>query len=84
MPTRRKEPGKRVGRLGLTTSNSLSVVPNDRSQWVWPDIWFPPGVRKEIFASVVEQVVKVFCETQTYSWRGNRVTYRPMGDILNS
>ena len=32
---RRRVPGKRVGKLGLTTENSFSSTPNDQSQWVW-------------------------------------------------
>ena len=35
---RRVIPGKRNGKLGLTTTISLGGVPNDKSQWVWPNV----------------------------------------------
>ena len=71
LPTRRKVPGKKLGKLGLTTKNSLKAAPNDRSQWVWPEKRVPKKVQKEIFALVVEQFVRIFCTTQTYTWRGS-------------
>ena len=71
LPVRRREPGKKVGKLGLTTENSFSAVPNNRDQWVWPSVVVPEGARKEIFACVVEELVGIFCATQTYTWRGN-------------
>ena len=70
MPVRRREPGKKVGKLGLTTKNSLGATPNDQSQWVWPSVKVPKNVRKEIFSLVVEEYVKIFCETQVYTWGG--------------
>ena len=66
LPRRRKIPGKRTGKLGLTTENSTSAVPNDQSQWVWPEKRMTEGARKKIFVLVVEQLVRLFCETQTY------------------
>ena len=36
LPIRRRIPGKKVGRLGLTTENSYKAAPNDESQWIWP------------------------------------------------
>ena len=80
-------PGKRVGKLGLTTSNSLKAVPNNRNQWVWPDKRVPEDVQKEIFALVVEQFVKIFCTTQTYTWRGSsfiQMDGLPIGPRVNS
>ena len=70
LPTRRKIPGKRTGRLGLTTENSVNAVPNDQTQWKWPSKKMTEGARKKIFALVVEQLIKLFCESQTYTWRG--------------
>ena len=32
LPVRRRSPGKKVGKLGLTTENSISAIPNDQSQ----------------------------------------------------
>ena len=30
----------------------------------------PQEVRQEIFSLVIEEYVRIFCETQTYSWGG--------------
>ena len=38
LPWRRKEEGKRTGKLGLTTANSLAPAVNDQSQWEWPEV----------------------------------------------
>ena len=70
MPTRRRIPGKRVGRLGLTTANSFSAAPNNQDQWVWPKVKLEERMKKLILSRVVEQLVLVFCETQIYMWRG--------------
>ena len=32
LPVRRREPGKKIGKLGLTTENSFSAVPNNKDQ----------------------------------------------------
>ena len=55
LPVRRKEPGKKVGRLGITTKNSMGATPNNQSQWVWPSVRVPKEARKEIFSLVVEE-----------------------------
>ena len=70
LPKRRKVPGKRIGTLGLTTENSFSPIPNNQDQWVWPSRRLTEGDRRKIFSRVVEMFVKIFCETQTYTWRG--------------
>ena len=87
LPTRRVTPGKRTGKLGLTTSNSLSAAPNDQSQWVWPKVKITDKVRREIFSLVVEQLVRLFCDTQTYTWRGRFYVQRkglPIGPRATS
>ena len=38
LPRRRMVPGKRTGKLGLTTENSFKPTPNDQTQWVWPSV----------------------------------------------
>ena len=63
LPVRRREPGKRVGKQGLTTENSFHAVPNNRNQWIWPETKVPKDVQKEIFACVVEEFVGIFCDT---------------------
>ena len=70
MPRRRKKPGQRIEKLALTTANSLEPSTNDQTQWVWPDVVITKEEKKEVFARVVEQFVQIFCETQTYTWRG--------------
>ena len=56
--------------MGLTTENSFCPVPNDQTQWVWRTKKLTEEERKKVFAYVVERFVKIFCETQTYTWRG--------------
>ena len=82
LPKRRKIPGKRTGTLGLTTENSFSATPNDMTQWVWPNRKLTQEEKRKIFSRVVEGFVKVFCETQTYTWRGKlflQLTGLPIG-----
>ena len=70
LPRRRVLPGRRVGKLGITTSNSLKAETNNVDQWIWPEVKVNKRIKKKIFALVVEQLVKLFCNTQTYTWRG--------------
>ena len=58
LPVRRRTPGKRIGKLGLTTENSYSAVPNDRLQWIWPKKKMTEEARKRIFSYVIEQYVQ--------------------------
>ena len=41
LPRRRKVEGKKTGKLGITTSNSMKATPNDQTQWVWPRVEVP-------------------------------------------
>ena len=70
LPKRRKVEGKKTGKLGLTTANSLAPGVNDMSQWVWPDVIVESNVEKEIIAEALARMVGIFCETQTYTFGG--------------
>ena len=70
LPKRRKrKDGKKTRKLGLTTANSLKPVTNEQSQWEWPRVSLTEAEKREVFARVVEGLVIIFCETQTYTWR---------------
>ena len=68
LPRRRKVEGKKTGKLGLTTANSLAPGVNDMTQWVWKDIEMDSQVEKEIIAEALARMVGIFCETQTYNF----------------
>ena len=71
LPWRMKgEEGKRTGRLGLTTANSLAPAVNDQSQWEWPEVIIDKQGEKEIITEALARMVGIFCETQTYTFGG--------------
>merc|ERR1712030_95631 len=76
LPWRRKVEGKRTGKLGLTTANSLAPAVNDMSQWEWPNVVIDSQVEKEIISEALARMVGIFCETQTYTFGGE--TYRQL------
>ena len=76
LPVRKQVEGKKIGTLGLTTKNSLGATPNDQSQWTWPKVKVPTKIKKKIFSYVVEEYVKIFYETQTYTWGGGNLPSR--------
>ena len=63
--------GKKTGKLGLTTANSLAPGVNDMSQWEWPNVVIDSQVEKEIIAEALARMVGIFCETQTYTFGGD-------------
>ena len=71
IPRRRKVEGKKTGKLGLTTANSLAPGVNDMTQWVWKDVEIDSQVEKEIIAEALARMVGIFCETQTYTFGGD-------------
>ena len=70
LPRRRKVEGKKTGKLGLTTANSLAPGVNDMSQWEWSNVVIDSQVEKEIIAEALARMVGIFCETQTYTFGG--------------
>ena len=70
LPWRRKVEGKRTGKLGLTTANSLAPKVNDQSQWVWPDVVVSEEAEKAIVVEALARMVGIFCGTQTYTFGG--------------
>ena len=71
LPRRRKVEGKKTGKLGLTTANSLAPAVNDMSQWEWPNVVIDSQVEKEIISEALARMVGIFCETQTYTFGGD-------------
>ena len=83
LPKRRPtKGGGKARKLKLSTKNSLQPETNNQAQWEWPGVKLSDGDKRNIFAHVVMCLVQVFCETQTYSWRGRiycQVTGLPIG-----
>ena len=82
LPWRRKVDGKRTGKLGLTTANSLAPKVNDQSQWVWPDVVVSEEAEKEIVVEALARMVGIFCGTQTYTF-GEKSTSKKQASQLD-
>ena len=51
--------GKRTGKLGLTTANSLAPKVNDQSQWEWPDVVVDEEAERAIIVEALARMVEL-------------------------